>query len=146
MAKKLLDHENIQINVPLNNKEEAIFHTGDLLWKNGYTETGYIDKMKEREKNSSTYMGNNVALPHGSEKDDKYVKKTGISIVTVPEGIDFGEGNIVKIIIGIAGKRNEHLEVLSNIARICRKKSNVQTMINAKSTEEILALFTELNT
>src|SRR5699024_4437098 len=105
----------------------------------------YVKKMLEREKLTSTFMGNHVAIPHGTEDAKKAVKETGLSIVTVPEGVDFGEGNIAKILIGIAGKGDEHLEILSKIALVCSEEENIQKILDAESKEEIISIFAEVN-
>ena len=122
MAKEVLSKNNIKLNVSLSGKEEAIRYTGSILVDGGYVDEGYIEKMLEREELTSTFMGNSLAIPHGTEDAKKNVLETGISVVTVPAGIDFGGGNIAKILIGIAGKGNEHLEILSNIAIVCSEE------------------------
>ncbi|WP_226037257.1 PTS sugar transporter subunit IIA [Aquibacillus saliphilus] len=145
MAKQILTKENISLEVSLDNKEEAIRYTGDILVKNGYVERSYVDKMLEREQVTSTFIGNNVAIPHGTEDAKIAVKETGLSVVTAPEGIDFGNGNIVKILIGIAGKGDEHLEILSKIALVCADEDNIEKIVNAKSAEDIIDMFNEVN-
>lgn len=145
MAKEILTTDNIEMNVSFKEKEEAIRYTGNILVKNGYVKKAYVKKMLEREELTSTFMGNNVAIPHGTEDAKKAVKETGLSIVTVPEGVDFGEGNIVKILIGIAGKGDEHLEILSKIALVCSEEENIQKILDATSKEEIISIFDEVN-
>ncbi|RDW22178.1 PTS mannitol transporter subunit IIA [Oceanobacillus arenosus] len=145
MAKEILSPNNIQLNVSLNNKEEAIRYTGGILVENGYVNASYVDKMLEREALTSTFMGNNVAIPHGTEDAKDQVIETGLSVVTVPDGVDFGDGNIVKILIGIAGKGDDHLEVLSNIAIVLSEEENIQKIVNAASKEEIIRIFDEVN-
>jgi len=145
MAKEILTTDNIELNVAFSTKEEAIRHTGDILVKNGYVETSYVEKMLEREELTSTFMGNYVAIPHGTEDAKKMVKETGLTIVTVPEGVDFGEGNIVKVLIGIAGKGDEHLDILSKIALVCSEEENIQKILDAATKEDIINLFDEVN-
>ena len=145
MTLPVLAKENIVLQAAMNNKEDAIRFTGDVLVKRGYVEPSYIEKMLEREELTSTYMGNFVAIPHGTEDAKESVKESGISIVQVPGGVDFGNGNIVKLLIGIAGKNNEHLDILSQIAIVCSEEENVEKIIRAASAEEILALFEEVN-
>lgn len=145
MTKEVLSADNIELNVLLRGKEEAVRYVGVILVKNGYVEPSYIDKMQEREKLTSTFMGNNVAIPHGTEDSKDAVLETGISVVTVPEGVDFGDGNIVKVLIGIAGKGDEHLEVLSKIAIVLSEEENIQKILDADSKEEIIRIFDEVN-
>lgn len=141
MTLPILAKENILLNETVSTKEEAIKKTGQLLVDRGYVEAAYIEKMLEREELTSTYMGNFVAIPHGTEDAKKAVKESGIAIVQVPSGVEFGAGNEVKLLIGIAGKGDEHLEILSQIAIVCSEEENVQQIVKATSAEEILELF-----
>lgn len=141
----ILTTENVLLHTTLNNKEEAIRKTGQILVDRGYVEASYIDAMFEREELTSTYMGNFVAIPHGTEEAKKYVKNSGISIIQVPNGVDFGNGNIVKLLIGIAGKNGEHLDILSKIAIVCSEEENVTKIVNASTVDEIMAIFEEVN-
>ncbi|MFB6469292.1 PTS sugar transporter subunit IIA [Cytobacillus sp. Hz8] len=145
MSKGILVNENIKLNVALSTKEEAIKFTGNILVENGYVELGYIQKMMEREELTSTYMGNFVAIPHGTEDSADLVKSSGISFVQVPQGVDFGSGNIVKILIGIAGKDGEHLDILSKIAIVLSEVENVEKLVSAKSPEEVISIFEGVN-
>lgn len=144
MAKDILTKENIHLNQTLNSKEEAVRYTGRILADNGYVQDAYIEKMLEREDVTSTFMGNYVAIPHGTEDAKEFVLETGISVATVPEGVDF-DGNTVKVLIGIAGKGDEHLDVLSKIAIVCSEEENIQKIVNATSEEDIINLFDEVN-
>ncbi|WHY86569.1 PTS sugar transporter subunit IIA [Neobacillus novalis] len=145
MTKSILAKENILLNTAVGTKEEAIRVTGSILVDKGYVDANYIGKMLEREALTSTYMGNFVAIPHGTEDSKLLVKESGISFVQVPQGVDFGSGNIVKLLIGIAGKDNEHLDILSNIAIVCSEEENIEKLVAAKTADEILAIFEEVN-
>ncbi|UOR13396.1 PTS sugar transporter subunit IIA [Halobacillus amylolyticus] len=145
MSENILTTSNIALNEQFNSKEEAVRYVGGLLHSQGYVDEAYIGQMLEREEVTSTYMGNFVAIPHGTEDGKKSVKETGITIVTVPEGVDFGGGNIVKLLIGIAGKGDEHLEVLSQIALVCSEEENIEKILQAESKEAILSIFEEVN-
>lgn len=144
MSKDILSVNNIQLNVELLGKEEAIRYTGQILVDQGYVEISYIEKMLEREKVTSTYMGNYVAIPHGVEESKKDVIASGISVVTVPDGVDF-DGNTVKVLIGIAGKGEEHLEILSKIAIVLSEMENIEKLISTSSKEEVINLFSEVS-
>lgn len=145
MTKPIFAKENIILNANFFNKEEAIRRTGQILVNQGYVEPEYIEKMQERENLTSTYMGNFVAIPHGTEDAKKMVKTSGLSLIQVPNGVDFGSGNIVKVLIGIAGKDGEHLDILSKIAIVCSEEENIQKIVTSKSAEDILSLFNEVN-
>ncbi|WP_246943749.1 PTS sugar transporter subunit IIA [Bacillus pinisoli] len=142
---KILSEENVVLHATFNSKEEAIRATGQILVDKGYVDASYIDKMLEREEITSTYMGNFVAIPHGTEDAKKSVLTSGLSIIQVPEGVDFGGGNIVKVLIGIAGKDGEHLDILSQIAIVCSEEENIEKIVGANSANEIINLFSEVN-
>ncbi|QHN49483.1 PTS mannitol transporter subunit IIA [Geobacillus stearothermophilus] len=141
----ILNKENIVLNAQPKTKEEAIRLAGEVLVKQGYVAPAYVDAMLEREELTTTYIGNNVAIPHGTEAAKALVKQSGISIVQVPGGVDFGGGNTALIVIGIAGKDGEHLDILSKLALVCAEADNVKAMANAKTEEDILALLHEVN-
>ncbi|MCP1187744.1 PTS mannitol transporter subunit IICBA [Priestia flexa] len=141
----LLREENIFLNQEFNNKEEAIRFAGEVLVKGGYVEESYIEAMIERDNMTSTYMGNDVAIPHGTEEAKKNVLKSGFTVLQVPNGVDF-DGEKVRLIFGIAGKDGTHLEILSGIAVTCSDMDNIEKMVQAKSAKELKAIIQgELN-
>ncbi|HAB2448873.1 TPA_asm: PTS mannitol transporter subunit IIA, partial [Salmonella enterica subsp. diarizonae] len=119
-------------------KFDAIRITGNILKENGYVTDEYIKRMIVREEIVSTYLGNGLAIPHGTDGSDCEIIKTGISLVQFPDGVDFGDGNTAYITIGIAGKEAEHMDLLNKIALICIEEDNVQTLRNATSIEQVL--------
>ena len=141
----ILNEENILLNQQFDNKTDAIKASGQILVDKGYVEASYIDAMMQREELSSTYMGNFVAIPHGTEDAKSAVLNSGLSVIQVPGGVDFGGGNIVKFLIGIAGKGDEHLEILSKIAIVLSEEENVEKLVQAQSKEEIIELLSEVN-
>ncbi|WP_312889265.1 PTS mannitol transporter subunit IICBA [Desertibacillus haloalkaliphilus] len=132
----LLLEENIFIGQEFATKEEAIRFAGEALVKAGYVEDSYVDAMIEREGITTTYMGNNVAIPHGTEEAKKAVIKSGFTVIQVPNGVEFN-GEKAKMIFGIAGKDGTHLEILSGIAVICSEQENVDQMVQAKTAKEL---------
>ncbi|WP_252311210.1 PTS sugar transporter subunit IIA [Sinobaca sp. H24] len=144
MSSQILKEENVVIGAALSSKEEAIRAVGNILVDQGYVETDYIASMMEREELTSTYMGNYIAIPHGTEDSKSQIKSSGLSIVQVPDGVDYGDGNKVKLLIGIAGKGDEHLEILSKIALVCSDADNVEKMLQATTKQELLSQFEEV--
>ncbi|GKU84702.1 PTS sugar transporter subunit IIA [Niallia sp. NCCP-28] len=141
----ILKKENIILNSSVSEKTEAIKKTGEILVEQGYVSADYIEAMLKREELSSTYMGNFLAIPHGTDDAKTAVLNSGLSVVQVPNGVDFGDGNIVKLLIGIAGKDGEHLEILSQIAIVCSEVENVEKLVAAKTEEEIIEILSEVN-
>jgi mannitol/fructose-specific phosphotransferase system IIA component len=112
----ILETKNIFINQKPGNKEDMIKRIGDIFAAQGYTNEYYTQAMLDKEKVFNTYIGNQVAIPHGIEEAKKHINKTGLVLMTVPEGQDWGAAEKVKVIIGIAAVGDEHLEVLQKIA------------------------------
>ncbi|WP_391119549.1 PTS sugar transporter subunit IIA [Psychrobacillus sp. L3] len=141
MVLPILSVENIMLNQELTTKGEAIQLAGKILVDRGYVQPEYAEKMLVREEMTSTYMGNFVAIPHGTDDAKREVKESGIVIIQVPDGVDFGGGNIVKLVFGIAGKGDDHLGILSNIAITVSEIENVEKIVQATSREEVLSFF-----
>lgn len=139
-GKPILSEDNIALNVKVKDKEEAIRYAGKILNDNGYTSPKYIEHMLEREKRFSVYIGNHLAIPHGIESSDPEIYTSGLSVLQVPEGVDFGDGNTAYVVIGIAGKDGTHLSMLSNIALICAEEENIEKMRYAKNKKEIMEI------
>lgn len=141
-----LTENMVLLNQSYANKEEAIRACGRLLVDNGCVDEDYIEAMIERNKLVSTYMGNFIAIPHGTDEAKKYVKKTGICVIQVPQGVQFGEPDsedLATVLFGIAGIENEHLDLLQKIAIFCSEVENVVKLADAKSKEEIIRLLEE---
>lgn len=118
-------------------KEEAIKSAGELLRNAGYVEEAYIQGMLDREKLVSTYLDHGIAIPHGEAEVKEKVKKTGIVVLQYPQGIDYGNGNIVKLIIGIAGKGNEHIDVIAKLAGILDDDGEAEKLVNTTDSKYV---------
>jgi len=143
MNKQVLAEENIMLNVPSESKFEAIERAGRLLVSRGYVKENYIEGMKERENEVTTYMGNGVAIPHGMNEYKKQILDSGIVILQYPDGVDFGDGNTAYVVIGIAGVGDAHMEILSQIALTIQYEENVEKLKNAKTEKEIIKIIVE---
>jgi PTS system mannitol-specific IIC component len=127
------------MNERFDSKYDAIRMAGELLVKGGYVSEHYVEEMIKREDLSTTYIGNDIAIPHGTESAKNDVLESGISVIQVPEGVDFN-GEKARVVFGIAGKDNTHLEILSNIAIFCSDMDNVEKIVAARNEEEIMTL------
>ena len=107
--------ENVVVGCKTVTKEEAIKAAGERLVKSGYVDTPYVEGMLARERDISTYIGKGISIPHGENAVKQYVKKSGIVVMQYPQGVQFGD-NVAHLIVGIAGKDNDHLAILANIA------------------------------
>jgi len=130
----ILQKKNILLNRKVEKREEVIKILGMKLVESGYVNPSYIDAMIEREKTFATYMGNGIALPHGVESAKEGILASGIAIMIVPSGIDWN-GEEAKVIIAIAGKGDEHLDILGNIASKLGEEAAVDELLTMNVDE-----------
>lgn len=142
MNPQLLSPKTIRINASFATKEEGIRACGQLLLEAGHIEPAYIDKMVERDRLSTTYVGNSVAVPHGTKDARQFIKSTGVAIIQVPGGVDFGAGNIARVLVGIAAVGDEHMDLLTEIALVCADDDSLDRLIHASDAATILSVIT----
>ena len=123
-----LDRTTIQLNARAAGKLDAIRAAGSLLVKNSSIEPGYIESMLAREKVANTYLGNGIAIPHGLPKDRDLILKTDISIVQIPEGVQWNPGETVYLVVGIAARSDEHLQVLVNLTHLLDDEATINEL------------------
>ncbi|MBR1670967.1 MAG: PTS sugar transporter subunit IIA [Butyrivibrio sp.] len=137
----ILEAKNIFINQEPMAKEDVIRKIGEIFTSQGYTNEHYTQAMLDKEKVFNTYIGNEVAIPHGIEEAKKDIKKTGLVLMTFPKGQEWGASEKAKVVIGIAAVGDEHLKVLSKIAMTFSEKDGVEKLL--KMNEEEISSFFE---
>ncbi|WP_162045520.1 PTS mannitol transporter subunit IICBA [Vibrio taketomensis] len=132
--------ENIHLGLQATNKQEAIRFAGNKLVELGYVEPEYVDAMFEREKMVSTYLGESIAVPHGTIEAKDKVKKTGIVICQYPAGIQFtdDQDDVARLVIGIAAKNDEHIQVITTITNALDEPDSIDTLTSTTDVNEIL--------
>lgn len=138
---RLLTPDDVILKARAADKWEAIRMVGERLLAAGHITPDYLAAMARREEEFTTYVGNGLAIPHGTGESKQFILTSGLSIAQFPEGIDFGNGNVAYLVIGIAGVGNEHLDLLSRIALQCENPAVVQRLARAGSVDEILQTF-----
>ncbi len=137
----MLEKKNIVLGCKPVTPEEAIKACGRLMVESGYVGEGYIQGMLDREASFSVAIGNHVAIPHGTNDVKPTIKRTGIVVMTYPEGIDWN-GDKVKLVVGIAAKGDEHLEILGRIVAIASTEEDTDQIVAGADAEN---LFKKLN-
>ncbi|WP_066288943.1 PTS mannitol transporter subunit IICBA [Arthrobacter sp. B6] len=141
---EILVADSVILNGTATTRDAAIDEAGRLLLARGAVDEGYIAAMHEREESVSTYMGSYLAIPHGTNAAKDHIMKSAVSVIRYPEGIDWN-GKQVKFVVGVAGINNEHLHILSSIAKVFTDKAQVAQLEAATSVDEVLALFGKVN-
>lgn len=140
MNLSMLSEKTIRVNAAFATKDEAIRACGRLLLEAGHIEPEYIDRMVERDTLSTTYVGSGVAMPHGTKDSRQFIKSTGIAIIQVPGGVDFGRGNIARLLVGLAAIGDEHMDILTEIALVCADEERLQAATGARTPAELLTV------
>ncbi|ROS19106.1 PTS mannitol transporter subunit IICBA [Raoultella terrigena] len=137
-----LGAENIFLGRHAATKEEAILFAGEQLVKGGYVEPEYVQAMLDREKLTSTYLGESIAVPHGTIEAKDRVLKTGVVFCQYPQGVRFGEeeDDIARLVIGIAARNNEHIQVITSLTNALDDETVIERLTHTTSVEEVLAL------
>jgi PTS system mannitol-specific IIC component len=143
-AGEILARESVVLNGSATTRDAAIDEAGRLLLARGAVDEDYVRAMHEREQSVSTYMGSFLAIPHGTNAAKNHIRKSAVSVIRYPEGIDWN-GKQVKFVVGVAGINNEHLHILSSIAKVFTNKEQVARLEAATSEDEILELFGKVN-
>ncbi|OOF82272.1 fused PTS fructose transporter subunit IIA/HPr protein [Rodentibacter caecimuris] len=113
-----LSESNIHLNAIAETKQQTIEMVANALENAGNVEQGYLQGMLAREQQTSTFLGNGIAIPHGTLETRDMVKKTGVQVFQFPQGIEWGEGNIAYVVIGIAARSDEHLALLRQLTHV----------------------------
>ncbi len=140
----ILVAESVVLSGTATTRDAAIDEAGQLLLDRGAVDSGYLDAMHEREESVSTYMGSYLAIPHGTNAAKDHIMKSAVSVIRYPNGIDWN-GKEVKFVVGVAGINNEHLQILSSIAKVFTNKAQVAQLEAATTVDEVLALFGKVN-
>ncbi len=137
LASGILAPESIVLETGGASREEAIARAGELLVASGAVDASYVEAMHEREKSVSTYMGNLLAIPHGTNEAKPSIRQTAISFVRYDGGVDW-KGKDVKFVIGIAAAGDDHLKLLGKLAEIFLDADQVARLEAATSPADVL--------
>lgn len=135
----ILAIERIQLQATAVDKADAIRQAGKLLVDSGCVKAGYVDGMLAREETMSTYLGNGVSIPHGQYDNREDILQTGISVLQIPAGVEWEDGEKAYLIIGIAASSDEHIGVLSNLAEVIEDEELTLTLSQTSDAALVLA-------
>lgn len=137
-----LSASNIFLGNVATDKEQAIRFAGEQLVKGGYVEPEYVEAMLAREKLTPTYLGESIAVPHGTVEAKDRVLKTGVVFCQYPQGVHFGEEpeDIARLVIGIAARNNEHIQVITSLTNALDDDSVIARLASTTDVQEVLDL------
>jgi phosphotransferase system HPr (HPr) family protein len=138
-----LSQGNIRLNAQARDKTEAIRIAGRLLVDGGNMQSGYIESMLAREKVANTYLGNGIAIPHGLPRDRELILETGISVTQFPDGVQWNPGETVHLVVAIAARSDEHIELLANLTDVLDDPQTVQRLAQTREPLDIIERLTQ---
>ena len=135
----ILSPDRIQLQATAVDKTDAIRQAGQLLVSSGCVHARYVEGMLAREEVMSTYLGNGVSIPHGQYDNREDILQTGISVLQIPGGVEWEDGEKAYLIIGIAASSDDHIGVLSNLAEVIEDEEMTQKLSQTSDPALILA-------
>src|ERR1700712_2127697 len=134
-----LESSNVRVGARADSKEDAIRQVAALLVRSHCIDPGYAESMLARELVANTYLGKGVAIPHGMPKDRELIQRTGIAVLQVPGGVRWQEGDTARLIVGIAARSDEHLDILSNLTGLLYDDEMVERLSVTGDASEVIA-------
>ncbi|ROW63210.1 bifunctional PTS fructose transporter subunit IIA/HPr protein [Cronobacter malonaticus] len=135
-----LSVQDIHPGAHAGDKEAAIRQVADALVKAGNVSAGYVDGMLAREQQTSTFLGNGIAIPHGTTDTRDQVLKTGVQVFQFPQGVAWGDDQVAYVAIGIAASSDEHLGLLRQLTHVLSDDAIAEQLKTATTAEELRAL------
>ncbi|SEB57108.1 PTS sugar transporter subunit IIA [Microbacterium hydrocarbonoxydans] len=140
----VLSLDQVRIHSGGSTQEAALQEATDILVAAGAVTPAYVDAMRQREQTVSTYMGNGLAIPHGTNDAKDAILGSALSVVRYDGGVDW-DGEQATFVVGIAGRGDEHLEILSQIAILFSDEDDVAKLNAAQTPEDLYALLSAVN-
>ncbi|OBW99391.1 bifunctional PTS system fructose-specific transporter subunit IIA/HPr protein [Gallibacterium genomosp. 1] len=136
-----LVENDIHLAAQADDKQQAITAVAQAFVEKGLVEEGYLQGMLAREQQTSTFLGNGIAIPHGTLDTRHLVKQTGVQIFQFPNGVKWSDDNIAYLVIGIAAKSDEHLAILRQLTHLLGDEDIAEKLAKTTDAQEFIALF-----
>ena len=135
----VLATSSIKLSGRAGSRDEAIDEAGRLLVDAGAVDESYVASMHDRETSVSTFMGNGLAIPHGTNEAKPSIRRTALSFVRYDEPVDWN-GKPAEFVVGVAGAGDDHLALLSRIAGVFTDTEQVAALRAAATPDEVVAV------
>jgi mannitol/fructose-specific phosphotransferase system IIA component len=139
VATEILSADAVRLGLTAHDKEDALRQCGAVLVEIGAADPAYADAILERERSVSTYMGEGVAIPHGTDESRAHIKRAALAFLQFPEGVDWN-GKTAQVCIAIASRSDEHIGILQSLAMVLSDKESAQRLRETTRVDEVLEL------
>lgn len=117
--------------------EKALDLAAQTLQEAGLVDAEYRHGLYQREAQSSTYLGNAIAIPHGTPESRQYVRRTGVRVIQLPQGVTWHDGQRVHVLVAIAAQNDEHLDILRQLTHVLDRDGIAEQLANTRSAEQM---------
>ncbi|WP_027182682.1 phosphoenolpyruvate--protein phosphotransferase [Desulfovibrio inopinatus] len=137
------DERTIILGAQVAGKHDAIERVAKTLADLGYIDPEYVSSMLARESVANTYLGNGIAIPHGLPEGRNLIKKTGVAVLQVPDGVTWNPGETVYLVVGIAAKSDEHIPILTRLTHVLDDPDTTERLAVTKDPADIVQALRE---
>jgi len=137
----LLSIDRVVLGGAAGGWEDAVRQVGAVLVASGAVTEGYVDAMVERERSVSTFVGEGVAIPHGTLAGRDLVTRDALCVLQYPAGVDW-HGDEVVLCIGIAARGEGHVPILARLAELLMEPDRADALRTATTADQVVALLT----
>ncbi|MCH4813042.1 phosphoenolpyruvate--protein phosphotransferase [Vreelandella neptunia] len=123
--------------------QTALDSAAEALVEAGLVEAEYRDGLHAREAQSSTFLGNAIAIPHGTPESRQFVKQTGVRVLQFPQGVKWHDGQLVHVLVTIAAQNDEHLDILRQLTHVLDREGVSEQLANASSAADVARLLSK---
>ena len=138
-AQQVLTADAVRLGLRAADKEDALRQCGAVLVEIGAADPVYADAILERERSVSTYMGEGVAIPHGTDASREHINRAALAFLQFPDGVDWN-GKEVQLCIAIASRSDEHIGILQALATVLSDKDSAARLRAATDVNDVLEL------
>ncbi|WP_430867465.1 PTS sugar transporter subunit IIA [Demequina aurantiaca] len=140
----LLAASAVRLGLTAKDKADALRQCGEVLVEIGAATEEYAAALHEREKSISTFVGEGVSIPHGTNESREHINRAALAYLQFPDGVDW-DGETVTVCIPIASKSEEHVDILSALAQVLMDPAQAAALRDAESVDSVLALLSPQN-
>jgi len=135
----VLGRDAVRLGLAATDKLDALHQCGAVLVEIGAATEEYAAAILERERSVSTYLGEGVAIPHGTDASREHIKRAALAVLQFPAGVDWN-GHDCRLAIAIASRSDEHIAILQSLAVVLSDKDKAARLRETDDVDEVLAL------
>ncbi|WP_186075567.1 phosphoenolpyruvate--protein phosphotransferase [Burkholderia gladioli] len=138
----LLTAGQVRLAARAASRHDAIDQAGALLVEAGVIEPAYVASLHGREQVSNTYLGHGVAIPHGLQEDRHLIRRTGVAVLQLPDGVEWRDGERARLVVAIAAQSDQHIVLLQRLTRLIGDPARLAQLL---ATRDPLAIVNVLD-